>query len=456
MNVVSRTKKTTESDGVTIHTNELHTGEAGENSPAKTSLKAKVRSFPLDTKHKAVENLRRNHERGDTDVLDEAVKDVLNDAAGLSIGWLIARVAYWLLYGVITSVERQGSWRGIGVPSSLFTKFALLFVSLSFMRSFCVWIEHWIKVRNDFEHHAEASKMSGAWTQKHRKAKKEYKPLWLSKYWSGLEDVVTKWTIGYFVFFFLQQEEFFFQAQRDNYSKGSAAACIWGTTTFTADTYPEAETFYELGTMIMHPFVSVLILTLYRLAIDGEAIEAAQYSTWMAKVDKVVKCADSNTKAKAGLRPQDREHLHVFVKHQAKRGKQVDREMMFVIAYSAIQAALAFETFLDMLVEVTVGCGQHLFWSSEEACLAVTKAELNITQAALFLVFALVLTMLFILTHKYLIVPYHLLQEDEQLEEEEPQPKLEGELKDKDAGPEKQEVELQLDLEHEDAVPAAV
>ena len=129
-------QKTTESDGVTIHTNELHTGEAGENSPAKTSLKAKVRSFPLDTKHKAVENLRRNHERGDTDVLDEAVKDVLNDAAGLSIGWLIARVAYWLLYGVITSVERQGSWRGIGVPSSLFTKFALLFVSLSFMRRY--------------------------------------------------------------------------------------------------------------------------------------------------------------------------------------------------------------------------------------------------------------------------------------------------------------------------------
>ena len=217
----------------------------------------------------------------------------------------------------------------------------------------------------------------------------------------------------------------------------------------------QAETFYELGTMIMNPLISVLCLTLYRLVIDGEAIEAAQYSTWMAKVEKVVKLADSDTKAKAGLRPEDTEHLHMFVKHQAKRGKEVDREMVFVIAYSAIQAALAFEVFLDMLVMVTVGCDQHFFWSSEEACLAVTKAELNITQAALFLVFALVLTMLFILTHKYLILPYDWLQ-DEQLEEEEPQPKLEGELEDNDVGPEKQEVELKLDLEHKDAVPAAV
>ena len=224
----------------------------------------------------------------------------------------------------------------------------------------------------------------------------------------------------------------------------------------------QAETFHELSTLIMHPFVSVLILTFYRLVIDGEAIEAAQYSTWMVKCAKVVKCADHKTKAKAGLRPQDREHLHVFVKHQAKRGKQCDREMTFVIAYSAIQAALAFETFLDSVVEVTVGCKEHLFWSSEKACEAVSKAELRITQAALFLVFALAITVLTIFFHKVLLHSCnYLVQEDE--EEEELQPKLEGKLEEDEleilAGIANLEGKLEakeVELEHEDAVPAAV
>jgi len=195
------------------------------------------------------ESERSRQERIDEAEFDDAVEDVINDAAGNASGWLFASLIYWLVVGFAVQVQPYAINVQYGTTQPVLLGIAMMVVSYAVLH-----VSTYIEIIV-----CDEGTPIRTWFDKH-----------LSKYCHGFGQTVQGFSVGYLIYMLWLQVQF--QA-----GKSPAALdqlrCSNGFTAFTPN-YPEAESLSAIySAQPLSPFGMALLMTLlcvYSLAFDTQ------------------------------------------------------------------------------------------------------------------------------------------------------------------------------------------